>query len=90
MPLWPIFGVEYDLRTAEHLRMSTLPETTPKEMPLRPTVQVHLPDGKVIEGPRGTQLESFLNGLDSPASPIVGGVVNGELRELNHAVVMDA
>lgn len=56
----------------------------------RATVQLHLPDGRVLEGPRGTTLEDFLRPVGGPESPIVGAVVNGELRELTHAVEMDA
>lgn len=56
----------------------------------RATVEIHLPDGRVLCGPRNTPLEKFLRTLpeaDSP--PIVGAVINGELRELTYPVKMD-
>jgi uridine kinase len=61
-----------------------------REVPPRETVQVHLPDGCVLEGPRGTQLETFLKDLDDPQVPIVGAIVNGELRELTYPIEMDS
>ncbi len=56
----------------------------------RPTIQVHLPEDRVLEGPRGTQLGAFLALIDSPEAPIVGGTVNNELRELTFALELDA
>jgi uridine kinase len=61
-----------------------------REVPPRETVQVHLPEGCVLEGPRGTQLETFLTDLDDPEAPIVGAIVNGELRELTYPIEMDS
>jgi len=55
----------------------------------RSTVQIHLPDDRILEGPTGCQLEEFLSVLDTPA-PIVGAVVNSELRELTYPIEMDA
>ena len=52
-------------------------ETSPRD-----TVQIHLPGGKILEGPRGTQLEMFLKPWSDEKAPIVGAVVNWELREL--------
>jgi uridine kinase len=54
-------------------------------------VEVHLPDGRVLSGPRGAPVKDFLQALperDDP--PIVGAVINGELRELTCPVVMEA
>ncbi len=59
-------------------------------VPSRETVQIHLPDGRVLEGPRGTQLETFLKDLSDPEAPIVGAVVNWELRELTYPIEMDS
>lgn len=56
----------------------------------RPTIEIHLPDGRVLEGPRGSQLGSLLASKDLAQAPIVGGIVNGELRELTYAIEMDA
>lgn len=57
----------------------------------RETVEIHLPDGRVFSGPRHTPVGEFLKALpewDNP--PIVGAVVNGELRELTYPISMDA
>ena len=57
----------------------------------RPSVEVHLPDEQVICGPRGACVGSFLQILNTPDSPpIVGAVVNGELRELTYPIQLDA
>lgn len=63
----------------------TIQETTPRD-----TIQVHLPDGRVLEGPRGSLLLDFLKVEDRPEAPVVGGIVNGELRELMYPILMDA
>ena len=48
-------------------------------------IQIELPDGRLIEGPRGSTLEDFLNILKPEMkSELVGAVVNGELKELRH------
>lgn len=57
----------------------------------RPTIEIHLPDGRVLSGPRGETVEGFLRVLpewDNP--PITGAVVNGDLRELTYVLDMDA
>ena len=56
----------------------------------RPTVELHLPDGRVLEGPRGAPLEEFVRVLDDYPELIVGAVVNGDLRELTYPVEMEA
>src|SRR3972149_3252264 len=55
-----------------------------------PTVQLRLPDGGVWEGRRGLPLREFLVGLDGDYDPVVGGVVNGELRELTYPIEMES
>jgi uridine kinase len=60
-------------------------EVTPRE-----TVQIHLPDGRVLEGPHGTQLEAFLKDLSNPDAPTVGAIVNWELRELTYPIEIDS
>ncbi|MEW5871890.1 MAG: nucleoside kinase [Chloroflexota bacterium] len=60
-------------------------------VPPGPTVEVHLTDGRVLCGPRNTTLECFLRTLpeaDNP--PIIGGIVNGELRELTYPIKMES
>lgn len=54
------------------------------------TVEIHLPDGRVLEGRRGMQLEAFLSGGHSDGAPIVGAIVNGLLRELTIPIEMEA
>jgi uridine kinase len=57
----------------------------------RPTVEIHLPDGRVICGDRGSPVVKFLSLLETPISPpIVGAIINGELRELTFPIQMDA
>jgi hypothetical protein len=64
----------------------------------RASVEVHLPDGRVIEGPRGTPVGNFLKLVENqtapsvldPTAPIVGAVVNGELRELTYPITIDS
>ncbi len=65
----------------------------------RSTVEVHLSNGLVLSGPRGAKVSEFLEQLNNqPKSdhiqnenpPIVGAIVNGELRELTYPIEMDA
>ncbi|HBX68403.1 MAG TPA: nucleoside kinase [Chloroflexi bacterium] len=57
----------------------------------RPSVEIHLPGGQVISGPRGAAIVEFLNILpDHETDPIVGAVVNDQLRELTYKLQMDA
>ncbi len=56
----------------------------------RETVEAHLPDGRVLTGPRGATAEEFLKILhDEIAAPIVGAVINGQLRELTYHLNYD-
>jgi len=57
----------------------------------RRTIELVLPDGRVYTGERGATLEKLLQALpewDNP--PIMGAVVNGELRELTYPIEMDS
>ncbi len=57
----------------------------------RKTVEVHLADGRVLRGPRGTKVGDFLLALDDLRDPpLMGAIVNGELRELTYPINMDA
>lgn len=57
----------------------------------RPTIEIHLPDGRAICGMRGSNVGALLKILDSESpAPIVGAIVNGELRELTFQLHMDA
>ena len=54
-------------------------------------IEIHLPDGRTLRGPRGATAESLLQPIVAglPA-PLVGAVVNGDLRELTHPVDIEA
>ncbi len=57
----------------------------------RTTIEIVLPDGRVYTGNRGATLADLLKMLpewDNP--PIMGAVVNGELKELTSTIEMDA
>lgn len=53
-------------------------------------IEVHLPDGTTLAGPRGTQLEAFMRKVEAGSEPIVGGIVNGVLKELTYPIEMEA
>ncbi len=62
-----------------------------EEVPPRPTVEIHLPDGRVYAGRRGLPVETFLRALPEWDNPvIVGAIVNSVLRELTYPITMDA
>ena len=58
----------------------------------RETVEVLLPDGRILCGPRNRPIASFLKRLPewNSRDPIMGAVINGELRELTHPVDLDS
>lgn len=50
-------------------------------------VQLHLPDGRVLSGPRGTTLEKFLQQVqDDFSALIVAAIINNEIHELTFPV----
>ncbi|MFZ3071275.1 MAG: nucleoside kinase [Anaerolineaceae bacterium] len=56
----------------------------------RLTIEVNLPDGRVITGKRGANLKSFMDVIqDSEDSMIVGAIVDGNLRELTFPLDQD-
>ncbi len=55
----------------------------------RPEVEIHLPDGRVLSGMRGSRVGDFLKAVEYPV-PIVAADVDGELRELTYLVEMEA
>ena len=56
-----------------------------------PEVEIHLPDGRTIAGPRGAPVGDFLSLLDDRDSPpIVGAIVNHELRELIYPIRIES
>ncbi|MBN1450585.1 MAG: hypothetical protein JW963_06180 [Anaerolineales bacterium] len=57
----------------------------------RPEVEVHLPDGRILSGPRGAKVGDFLETvIDSFDAPIVAAVINGDLRELTYPVKIES
>lgn len=53
-------------------------------------VQLHLPDGRVLSGPRGTTLEKFLEPVkDDFSAPIVAAIINNEIHELTFPVEIE-
>ncbi len=57
----------------------------------RDTIEVYLPDGRVIQASRNSTVEEVLQVLPEWKNPpIVGAIVNGVLRELSHHLKMDA
>ncbi len=58
---------------------------------LRSTVEIHLPDGRILSGPRGAPVGDFLHVVaDTLAAPIVAAVVNGDLRELTYPIKFES
>jgi uridine kinase len=57
----------------------------------RASVEVTLTDGRIITGPRDQPISEFLKTLPEYSEPpIVGAVINGELRELTYKIEADA
>lgn len=57
----------------------------------RSTVEIYLSDGRVMSGPRNAPIGDFFNSLHELSdAPIVGAIVNGELRELTYPICMDS
>jgi len=58
---------------------------------MRDTVEVIMPDGTVMSGPRHTQIGDFMKVYQDPKKPqIVGAIVNHDLRELTFPISADA
>lgn len=56
-----------------------------------PLVQLHLPDGRTLEGPRGASAEALLAPLAGTLpAPLMGVVVNGDLRDLASPIDLEA
>lgn len=52
-----------------------------------PNVEVHLPNGKTLTGPRGTQVGEFLAQIkESFTAPIVAAIINNEIHELTYPI----
>jgi uridine kinase len=68
-----------------------------REAEPRRTVQVHLADGRTLEGPVGTPLADFIAAANRPPTkseqpqryPVVAALVGGELEELGFCITRD-
>ena len=58
-------------------------------IPPRPSVEIYLPDGRVLSGPRGASVGEFLQTLQHE-SQVVAAVVNGDLRELTYPINIES
>lgn len=57
----------------------------------RDEIEIRLPDGRIIKGPRGAPLGNFLNVLGKwEGSSIIAAIVDGHLRELSYELDKDA
>ena len=56
----------------------------------RENIELYLPDGRTISGKRGSTIGELFSLLDEwKGAPIVGAVVDGNLRELSYKIVQD-
>jgi uridine kinase len=56
-----------------------------------PTVQLHLPDGRVLAGPRGAKVGEFLEVVKKDfKAPIVAAIINTELHELTYPIEIES
>ena len=58
-------------------------------VPPRSEVEVQLPDGRVLSGPRGATVGEFLAALEHD-SQLVAAIVNGDLRELTYPIELES
>ena len=58
-------------------------------VPLRPSVEIQLPDGRVLSGPRGATVGEFLQTLTYNAQ-LIAAVVNNDLRELTYPINIES
>src|SRR5688572_29940618 len=55
----------------------------------RSSVEIHLPDERVLSGPRGARVGEFLKSVEHD-SQVVAAIVNGDLRELTYPIVIES
>jgi uridine kinase len=58
-------------------------------VPPRTEVEILLPDGRVLAGPRGAKVGEFLETLEY-GSQLVAAVINGDLRELTYPISIES
>ncbi|HET6820993.1 MAG TPA: nucleoside kinase [Anaerolineales bacterium] len=59
------------------------------QVPPRSSVEIHLPDGRVLSGPRGAKVGEFLKTLELEAQ-VVAAIVNSDLRELTYPITIES
>jgi uridine kinase len=60
-----------------------------KTIPPRNDVEIHLPDGQVLSGPRGAAVGEFLSAVEFDTL-VMGAIVNSELRELTYPINIES
>ena len=55
----------------------------------RSSVEIYLPDGRVLSGPRGAKVGKFLETLEQ-GSELVAAIINGDLRELTYPINIES
>jgi len=55
----------------------------------RKEVEIHLPDGRVLSGPRGAQVGDFLAAIEHE-SQLVAAIINSDLRELTFPIEIES
>jgi uridine kinase len=55
----------------------------------RSEVEIHLPDGRVLSGPRGARVGEFLSAIKHD-SQLVAAIVNDDLRELTYPIEIES
>jgi len=58
-------------------------------VPPRTSVEIQLPDGRVLSGPRGARVGKFLETLEYDAQ-LIAAIVNGDLRELTYPINIES
>src|SRR5215208_1819349 len=58
-------------------------------VPPRTSVEIQLPDGRVLSGPRGARVGKFLETLEYGAQ-LIAAIVNGDLRELTYPIHIES
>ena len=58
-------------------------------VPPRSSVEIDLPDGRVLSGPRGAKVGAFLETLQYDAQ-LIAAIVNGDLRELTYPINIES
>jgi uridine kinase len=57
----------------------------------RENIEVFLPDGRSVQGPRGITIEKLLKSVENITNaPLMGAIVNSDLRELTFPIEIDA